>query len=542
MDTHYSAADFGIEDFEALESPAQAAAPPAQANEPAAPSAQANEAVATLADGAAAEPRQCGLAALSSGSIGASAPMEPSAIRVLIIADARERHGAIPFLEAAVENNNHHHRSYSSRAAGAGMIGYEVRTIHAGDYSFLMNGRTVAVAERKTWADLSATISDGRAAGQHENMMRLRREGVHTFYIIEGRFNYSPDTIIGNKPHSTLATRLRRDMIRGIPHVQTGSAAETAAWLVNFARDLLFVHVPHPEPTPFETALLELCAAHPGEAIAQHLVGILGPRAIGGSGDGAVLPSNIFKKHEPSLLVQIESVWAAIPSVSAATAAAFRHEFTFHDFFNLPHDTIINRVAAMQYAGGGHIGRPRAAKICEIAYRGDDLFRAAAAATAQLKFLGSIPGVTEVRARAILAVATIADMCAGRVPVATLADAQVGGRRLGTAIVERLFGLLQHGANVTQVADPPRPKRSKAAAETTTDEPAEATSAKPKRAAKPKAAVSESGDAESIPVAKPKRAAKPKAAAAAETDGEEIDAPAVKPKPRPARGRWAAKH
>lgn len=89
---------------------------------------------------------------------------------ISIICDNRERH-VIPYMEDLGKQHE---------------IPYLVQTLNVGDFSLCYNGKIIAIIERKTWADLAASMTDGRKQNV-EKLKQLRDASkCKIFYLIEG--------------------------------------------------------------------------------------------------------------------------------------------------------------------------------------------------------------------------------------------------------------------------------------------------------------------------------------------------------------------
>ena len=139
-----------------------------------------------------------------------------------IIADDRER--AI----------HAHLRTYTDKAN----IKFKIDRINVGDYAIVFNDKIIAIIERKTWADLSASIKDGRKSNI-EKLKSLREEtGCMILYLIEGHANYWSNKLIQGIPYKNLRAHLDHLMIRDNVHVMhTDNEEYTADRLVMFAKN-----------------------------------------------------------------------------------------------------------------------------------------------------------------------------------------------------------------------------------------------------------------------------------------------------------------
>ena len=109
----------------------------------------------------------------------------------------------------------------------------KTETLTIGDYAISNEGEIIYVFERKTWADLSASIKDGRYEAQCKNLLTLK---CIVFIIIEGKLRYSKDTLIGGIPFYKLEAALSRLYMDGFRVVRTVDMQHTAEFLVDFLK------------------------------------------------------------------------------------------------------------------------------------------------------------------------------------------------------------------------------------------------------------------------------------------------------------------
>ena len=128
------------------------------------------------------------------------------------------------------------------------LLGWPVKTLPVGDIWIGLSGEEVMkggiVIERKTVADLEASILDGRYREQRTRLVTYCSErGARPLYMIEGNM----DRMQGKMTEQTLQTYLNRLMLRsGVAVAHTQSLDSTAA-----ACRLLFEQI-EAEPTVFE--------------------------------------------------------------------------------------------------------------------------------------------------------------------------------------------------------------------------------------------------------------------------------------------------
>ncbi len=101
----------------------------------------------------------------------------------------------------------------------------ESKNLHIGDMMIDKN-----ILERKTWADLEASIKDRRYTEQSFRLQEAMKEGFRVYYWIEGDFTKYQGSI--NKDH--LRNALFGFMEKGFFVVQTKDCQDTAQCLMQF--------------------------------------------------------------------------------------------------------------------------------------------------------------------------------------------------------------------------------------------------------------------------------------------------------------------
>jgi len=365
-----------------------------------------------------------------------------------IIADARERNGAIPFLEAAVAESN---REMGEKPAkvGGGVLTYAVETITRGDYAWTAAGELMAVAERKTWKDLAASIKGERSTTQDAGLQELRAGGVFVFYIIEGKAGYKDDFQVAHMKFSALHARIRRNMLRGIPFIQTSDEQGTARLVIKIARDLVGMRAKG-EARPWERRgcdlvreVRRLCEQFPEHELTARLrelvpggaegtrvgaegVGVKenGENGTGGAEGGGAggLPAELTVRRSYSAKDLEMRVWFSLKGVSEKTAAVLCQHYTLEQIFS---EDLTEGIAALGYDSGTTVGMKRARKI--VACCRD--------ASYHVDILCSLPQVTPEKAEVILGAFSMARLCSGRVLGTEIAELRLAsGRKVGVAV------------------------------------------------------------------------------------------------------------
>ena len=302
------------------------------------------------------------------------------------------------------------------------LVPVEVRQMTHGDYAISQDGRVVATFERKTLADLAASIKDGRIQN-HQKLLHLRaQESCDIYYIIEGDNCTPVDRKIGGLKFSALLSKLDSWMIRDKVFVLwTKDAEATASRLANLLRKYIRVDessdAPNkgseetqvqmqPEAAPDTEGVVEADAA---ESPAEPEV-TAEPQMLE-TAETKEVTRHLFLQRvadKPLLSLQMDML-AKLPGVSFETVKLILSRWRFEDFLSLPIDVAV--LAALQYDAGMCLGRNRAEKIAnslEEIRRRSEVGKEISAAC-----LSCLQGVTVQNARSILAEHDLAQMIDG---------------------------------------------------------------------------------------------------------------------------------
>jgi ERCC4-type nuclease len=130
-----------------------------------------------------------------------------------IITDDREKHVVPHFDEYKNEYN----------------INYKVERMNVGDYAISYKNYIIVIIERKTWADLAASIRDGRKANI-EKLKQLRETvGCQIAYLIEGPAMPKPNDKFARMPYKNLRSHLDHLAFRDSVHMLYSNDATTSA-------------------------------------------------------------------------------------------------------------------------------------------------------------------------------------------------------------------------------------------------------------------------------------------------------------------------
>jgi len=108
-------------------------------------------------------------------------------------------------------------------------IDYKVKRMTIGDYAIVHGNQIIAIIERKTYTDLSASFRDGRSNNKNK-LLKLRSEtSCIIIYLIEGPAFPNNNDLFGNIPYKHLLSHLDHLMLRDNIQIQTTFSPEHSA-------------------------------------------------------------------------------------------------------------------------------------------------------------------------------------------------------------------------------------------------------------------------------------------------------------------------
>jgi ERCC4-type nuclease len=404
-----------------------------------------------------------------------------------VVADDRERNGAIPYFDAAIEENNKKYKKLTP-AQGGGNITLSIARVTTGDYHVIFDGRVYLSIERKSWQDLAASIKDQRMNRQHRQLEDLsERTGCRTLYIIEGS-KRGKGGKIGQIDITTLETKLRRIFLRGSSFEFSKNQQETASIIVHYAREIMRLvasgesigdELPQLETAEEAVALyniqlqllnkrFEKYTKTFGTDFSQHILQPPGTvTTIQVDDDTTPIEEGESQPKDIEELVELhemeekeeskkkgggikmlqtkhiqtdadikEAMWCSIKNVSDKTYPLLSAKYSLRDLICADMKTaktLTAEIADMTYPGGTmKIGESRASAIMIVAYKGKIEKKIEDCKAQSIKLLSQIPGVSEQTAAMILANHTLTDLFSNKVSSSYLCEMErPNGRKLG---------------------------------------------------------------------------------------------------------------
>lgn len=251
-------------------------------------------------------------------------------------------------------------------------ISMEIKQITVGDYVLLTPaGNILAVIERKSLDDFSASLKDGRHSNK-EKMIELRSQtGCRIVYIIEGPEFPDPNKVFGNIPYKYIESSIFHLMIRdNITTLRTRDSLGTAQALARFMTsmdslcNLLTVDSMANTADPID----EICNQVPAEL-----------------GD---IITTLTAKHEKSDHDVVREMWSCFPGISVESASEYMRYWTITDIVR----GVIPRgdITKFKLASGRAIGKKASDSLCGVTK------------LVEVRLLSTIPGISHTTATTLL--------------------------------------------------------------------------------------------------------------------------------------------
>lgn len=416
----------------------------------------------------------------------------------MIFGDTRENNGANPYLSAATAENNKNNATLSKNQGG-GNIQFEIKRLTVGDYCILIKKRDIQVSsaethcfvamviERKTWKDLSASIKDERVIHQTKNLLDVqKKKGCLILYLIEGGLTYRDDYHINNIAFKQLHAKLRHNLIRGIPFIQTKDEQHTAKTIVDLARDIMKLYhqgefelgkvenIPAPIVTNVNNAqneneiLTEYCEMiqninnqYKEKFLSlnkkpniineiDRLISNAKPDDIITYSDDLVddfdLPDELKIQRPLEDSDIILNMWASLPGMSAKSAILVMNNFYLYEILaaiSTDIKRLKQKILDLKFPSGKRLG-VRLNIILDLAYQGDDPIKVENLKELSIKMLSCVPGVSENSAKIILQNWSLRDICNGFVQADMLTELKKNNRRIiSQKVAEKIIQILK---------------------------------------------------------------------------------------------------
>ncbi len=239
------------------------------------------------------------------------------------------------------------------------------RRLDVGDFRIMNDEKIEIMVERKTWADLASSITDGRADAQVKAMKEQRdAHKCRLLLVVEGMPAFPTDdqsvTHYGEMKYSALYTKLRHLLINhDIPFWRTCNCMDTAKLLRNFVMDF---------------------GAANGNTSSESYKKL----KIGG----------VRKKSDEEIL---RGIWSNLNKVSPMNAHIYATKMTIAHLIT---KATVEELANINYDSGSRVGNKKAKDVLDSVAANDT------------RVLSGVPGIGDKKARTLLSKVTLKELAA----------------------------------------------------------------------------------------------------------------------------------
>jgi ERCC4-type nuclease len=233
-------------------------------------------------------------------------------------------------------------------------IQFEKRRLYTADYVITYKEKILAVIERKTWCDLSASFKDGRIKNI-EKLKNTRLEtNCHIVYVIEGDLCPKSTKKFSNIATKSLRAHLDHLLFRDNVHIiHTKNLYNTAFRIMEFSQNITTIKNYIKE--------LDVIMSNSELKLDDSTSDSEKNNLYNGSDEKALVLTHQPPKEENI----IYNMWCSFPGITTKTATLFIDAgFTISDF--LLHKISKEQIAVLRYPSGSTISN-RATKLLRVA-------------------------------------------------------------------------------------------------------------------------------------------------------------------------------
>jgi ERCC4-type nuclease len=271
-------------------------------------------------------------------------------------------------------------------------IQYSTKRLEVGDYAICYRNFIMIIIERKTWADLAASLRDGRKANIQKLIALRESTGCQIVYLIEGDPCIKQSKMVSRIPAKNLRAHIDHIAFRdGIHMIYAYDQQGSAERIFELARNYCSI-----KPSPF----LDV------------------DEIIGGDIDSSNQQLLTDKSINDAKTLSIqEQLLQCLPGVGSIVSNILAENDI--SLYTLYHETCsVEDVAILKYPTGGSIGLEKARKICAV----KKLFMSESEKSKkiQIRILSTIPLISKATASTILENVTLASILDGTTSVEDL--------------------------------------------------------------------------------------------------------------------------
>lgn len=256
--------------------------------------------------------------------------------------------------------------------------------VTTGDIAICYRSYILIIIERKTWADLGASIKDGRKANIEKLKSLREKTECQIAYLMEGNPCPNPKTKFARIPAKNLQSHLDHLAFRdGVHMIFAKNCHDTANRVFELAKNYSTI-----DPSPL-TEIDEILEKESPESSEEKK---------SGKGGKDKVQTQLQVKHTASDELILFKMWTSFPNITDKTAQMFTQKYKLKDLIlGIPTK---KEITVMKYPSGVMIGPKRAANI----------LKNAKLAKIHARVLGEIPSITKKTAEKILEVVSMVEM------------------------------------------------------------------------------------------------------------------------------------
>lgn len=309
-------------------------------------------------------------------------------------------------------------------------VEYNVTRIEYGDYAVCYRDKILFIIERKTWGDLSSSISDGRKDNVNK-MIKIREDtGCKLFYLIEGNPCPPKNAKFGRKPVKSLQAHLDHLIFRdNISVIYSRTAEKTCARILQLIKNFTTM-----DPSPIDLIDNELDESDvdaENKPVSQTLEKGGDKNGNDKKGGNALKRLKIIVRKSDETIIY--NIWCCVPNITEKSASLFTGEYHISDLIlgNIPKETIRDK----KYASGAVIGLKRSNVIWKCSRNkkeNNPIF---------INMLMQINGITKKTAIILLEKTEWGDLLDGKLNVTDIAGIKKteSGRKIGNKVASDIL-------------------------------------------------------------------------------------------------------
>jgi ERCC4-type nuclease len=320
-------------------------------------------------------------------------------------------------------------------------IKYQVKRLTVGDYAIIYRNYIMIIIERKTWADLAASMRDGRKANINKMISARDRSGCQLMYLIEGDPCPKHTKKYCRMPVKNLRAHLDHIAFRdGIHLMHTLNEKGTAERLFELARNIttikpsMLTEIDHiiDEKKSKNNADAEpntSCNNADAEPNTSCNNADAEPNTSCNNADAEpnVDQSTILTEKQLSTVSTQEQLLMCLPSIGSVISTVMAESgITLIKLYN---DLTYEEVARLKYPTGNSVGLVKAKKIC--GNRNHMNSESISSKKIQVRILSAIPLISKKTAVTILETFTFKSIMEGNVDITRLKYITRGKSKLG---------------------------------------------------------------------------------------------------------------